>query len=104
MVALDSDVELDMVAYDKVTTEIRQIALDKNLRYGVESLETFQGLGIVIRMGDKIRRIERMMEADLKGLLRSDTDTHWEGLEDSALDLANYAIYLAMKLRGNLRK
>lgn len=104
MVAHDNDVELDMVAYDKVVSEIRQIALNKNMKYGVASLETFEGLGIVIRMGDKIRRIENMMDDRLKGRLIADTDDHVESIEDSTLDLANYAIYLAMHIRGNLRK
>ena len=104
MIITDDDVDLNMSEYDNIQREIRQVALEKNHRYGVESLELFGGLSIIVRMGDKVRRLENMAEKSMQWRKDPTDNNAIESMLDSALDLANYAIYLAMNIKGNLRK
>lgn len=79
---------VDFKEYDKTVKRARAIAVAKNSDYGDEPLLMFRERGIVIRMYDKILRAKALTERE--AAVKS------ESLRDTAIDLINYAVYLAM--------
>lgn len=78
-----------------ICTELNGIYTQKNAAYGDAFGETFQKLGIVsaiTRITDKVNRLQTLA-------LNPDIDRGDESLEDTCMDLANYAIMTVMQLR-----
>jgi hypothetical protein len=88
---------LDYTEYDKIIKECKSISIIKNKDYGTASLALFGGLSILIRMNDKIQRLNMIIE---KNKLHVSDET----AEDTIKDLINYSIYLIMHKRGRLEK
>lgn len=80
--------------HQEVCDELNEIFVRKNTDYGDSFSEQFKEYGMtsaVIRLDDKVRR--------LKQLTKQDAQVKDESIEDTAKDLANYAIMLVMELR-----
>jgi hypothetical protein len=85
--------------YDIIINECKNLAIQKNLMYGDESLKLFDGEGIFIRIFDKVARLKNMYEEKHKYKAYTNiSDT----IDDTLLDLINYAIYLLMIERKKL--
>lgn len=68
-----------------------ELGVRKNHDYGTENLSTFGTAGIIVRIGDKLRRLKNL------------TSTHpavKEKAVDTLTDIFNYSVYGAMLSRG----
>lgn len=85
-----------MNKYEKhaeICKQLNQIYRDKNHDYGDSFGETFEKLGIisaVTRITDKVNR--------LQSLCTKEQQVNDESIEDTLLDLANYAIMTVIEL------
>lgn len=87
------------ISYDeywKVVHECIQLSKDKNELYGTRALIRFDKLGVLIRMNDKIDR--------LNNIYMNEKKVKFESVEDNLKDLINYAIYHILILRGKITK
>lgn len=76
-----------MIAFEDLTKEMNQLYERKNRDYGNSFDKTLDEFGVVaglIRMNDKMNRI--------KSIYNKDTNVKDESLEDTLIDLANYAV------------
>lgn len=86
-----------MTKYDKMkdlTNVILKIYKDKNADYGDSFSKSYKEFGIiapVVRMSDKMERIKQLSKAE-------DIKVKDESLHDTLIDLANYALMLAIEL------
>ena len=82
------DFKADQKAFVKVLDEASKLRETKLADYG-PSYRNFGPLGVVVRLSDKMSRVERLM--------RTGKVNH-ESLRDSALDMLNYSCMLVMLL------
>ena len=78
-----------------ICNQLNKIYLAKNKDYGNSFGEQYQEYGItssVIRLDDKMRR--------LKQITKNGTKVENETVEDTLMDMANYAIMTLMEIRG----
>lgn len=83
--------------HQHILDEIHCTYLKKNERYGNSFSAQFEKHGLlssVIRLEDKFRRFEQLAT-------HQDMDGLDESIEDTLLDMANYAILTVMELRKN---
>ena len=76
-----------MITFEDLTKEMNQLYERKNRDYGNSFDKTLDEFGVVaglIRMNDKMNRI--------KSIYNKDTNLKDESLEDTLIDLANYAV------------
>ena len=86
-----------------ILDESYDIGLKKNHDYGSDNITNFGVLGILVRLNDKVQRVKNLLKADgvatiknLKGsssMMVSD-----ERVEDTLMDMINYATYGNMLL------
>lgn len=79
----------------KICKELNELYSRKNHDYGDSFHETYQKYGLVmsaIRLGDKYRRFE--------SLINRDAQVKEENIRDTLIDLANYAIMTVMEIDG----
>ena len=69
-----------------VTAEVMQLLLEKNRKYGDNNLCKHGHLGIIVRLSDKLSRLENLRGTE-----------HEEAIEDVYKDIAGYGI-LGLKL------
>ena len=82
-------------SFEDVTIALRDLFDRKNRDYGDSFGQSFRKWGLpmsCIRLGDKLNRLESF--AQKKNMLVSD-----ESVEDTLMDLANYAIMTLVELR-----
>ena len=82
--------------HEKITTQMSQVYKAKNADYGDsfhKSHVQHGPIAAVVRMDDKLQRINNLL---LSGNQRQIKD---EAVEDTLLDLANYAVMLIVELR-----
>ncbi len=80
---------------EKITQELSRILLKKHKDYGPLNIALAPGgalNGIRVRMYDKLARINHLLD--------SGSEPNYESLEDSFIDLANYAIIAILVQRG----
>lgn len=77
---------------DRVLEGMREVLISKRHDYGPGNLSEFGEHGILVRVSDKFHRLKSLI-----GLGGSKVPKH-EAIEDTWLDLANYAV-LALILR-----
>ena len=85
-------------AFEDITIELRNLYDAKNRDYGDSFGQSFEKWGLpmsCIRLGDKLNRLESF--AQYRQMLVED-----ERVEDTLMDLANYAIMTLIEL--NMRK
>ena len=87
---------LNFKEYEKINKECLDLARKKNKIYGCENLKLLNGLSILVRMNDKISRLNKLCLDKIK------SDINDETIEDTLKDLCNYSIYYLMYLRGAL--
>lgn len=76
-----------MITFQDLTKEMNELYERKNRDYGNSFDQTLNEFGVVaglIRMNDKMNRI--------KSIYNKDTNVKDESLEDTLIDLANYAV------------
>lgn len=88
---------IDIEEYKKTFEEAMKLAIKKNNSYGDTSLILFKGKGLLIRMNDKMGRLNYFFE-------NSNKDLNFESIDDTLIDLINYTVYLKMYLNGKLIK
>jgi len=88
--------EIEFDNFDVVIRKCKELAIIKNKQYGVKNLLIFDGLGIIVRMNDKIARLNNQLVESLEP-----ESTIQETINDTLLDLINYAIYLYL-LKNNI--
>lgn len=87
--------------FEQVTNKLHQIYLKKNSDYGSSFDELYDAFGIqssVIRLTDKLNRLKNLTKKDT---LCCCTE---ESIDDTLMDLANYAILTLMKRRYDAQK
>ena len=85
-----------MTKHIQICHELNRIYQLKNNDYGDSFSKQFQEYGITssaIRLDDKLNR--------LKNLINNEQQVNDESIEDTLLDMANYAIMTVMELRNN---
>lgn len=78
----------------KITQKMGEIYEKKNTDYGNSFSELFSEYGLTsscIRLEDKLKRLKR--------LTKNENQVKDESIEDTLLDMANYAIMTVMELR-----
>lgn len=82
--------------HQSICSAIHDLYITKNLDYGDSVSETYNKYGMIsfiVRMEDKLNRVYSITQ-------KGDQKVIDESLEDTLLDLANYAILAAIELRG----
>ena len=79
-------------AADLILDEMRETLWKKQRDYGPGNISDFGELGVLVRANDKMARLKNLHKA---GIAPSN-----ESVEDSWLDLANYAVIALMLRRG----
>jgi hypothetical protein len=80
---------VDFTEYDKVLARAKALGVKKNHDYGDEPLKAFGDLGVIMRLHDKVSRLRTLV-------YNSEMAKVDEKIEDTALDIINYAAYLVM--------
>ena len=83
----------------EVIDELGNLLITKQSDYGPGNVNNAFGgpmNGLMVRIGDKFER--------LKNLLSNNKQTNYESVEDSFMDLANYAVIALMVKRGTWPK
>lgn len=86
---------IESTSFETITKEMVKTYVDKNHDYGNsfnKSMDEFGVTAAVVRMSDKMER--------LKTLSKTDAKVADEKIEDTLLDLANYAVMTVMYLRS----
>ena len=78
-------------AVNEVTSELKELMVRKQADYGHQNITDFGEYGVLVKANDKICR--------LKNLLGKKEPKN-ESIEDSWIDLANYAIIALMLRKG----
>jgi len=84
--------------HNELLEKLHEIYVKKNAAYGNsfdQSIDRYGYVAALVRMEDKMNRLEQL-------LLHNATPND-EAAEDTALDLANYAIMVAMKLLDKVK-
>lgn len=76
----------------EIASELVDVLISKQHDYGKGNIADFGELGVLVRANDKIER--------LKNLVKTGNTPSNESVDDSWLDLANYAIIALMLRRG----
>lgn len=79
-------------ALDIVLADMKSVMIRKDLDYGPGNISAFGELGVLVRSSDKLERLKR--------LVMRDRIPNNETVEDSWLDLANYAVIAQMWRQG----
>jgi len=94
--------EIDFDNFDMVCEICKKLAKEKNALYGVKNLTIFQGLGITVRINDKIARLNNLFNLDKTK--QDNLISLGETINDTILDLINYGIYLYLHTNELLLK
>jgi ubiquitin len=92
------DVETTNKEFDKICAEISELVKNKNERYGDDNLTKFGHLGIIIRMYDKLSRLENLTKAGCKSL--EEFNKLKKSIEGQYIDVAGYAVNALRLMRG----
>lgn len=85
--------------FKQITNEMLDLYIKKNTDYGSSVTDTYKDYGLVaflVRMSDKMNR--------LKTLYRQPAQVSGEKIEDTLLDLANYAILAMIEIRREAKE
>ncbi len=97
---------LDMIKFyaddtfeeDVTASSLLPMLTKKQLDYGYENINRFGTDGLLVRMHDKIARLENLV-ANRKDLNVRDLDIYFESVEDTLKDLVGYCIIACMVVR-----
>lgn len=91
-------IKLNREEYDNIINSCRETSIRKNNDYGCDTMMKFMEKGLVVRLNDKMERLINLVWNE------TDQKVSDEKIEDTALDMVNYSIYLVMMLRNKLTK
>lgn len=83
----------DANRFKKITDEMFETFKAKNHDYGNSFAKLFKECGMTYAYGHLAEKLERV-----KSLMKDEANVKGEGMKDSLLDLANYAILTIMEL------
>jgi len=86
---------IDYNAYRKLVDEIEKLSRVKNRAYGSDGLTAFGATGCIVRLYDKVCRVKNLVQ-------QGRTKNGDESIEDSLVDMVNYALYAVLLNRGQL--
>lgn len=89
--------QLNVIRFKRITEEMAETYRRKNQDYGnsfSQSYEEHGAIAGIVRIGDKYNRVKQLL------LGKNEACVNDESARDTLLDLANYAIMLAMEI-GN---
>jgi len=72
------------------TADVMHLLLEKNAKYGNNNLTKYGHTGILVRLSDKLARLENLSEAGAKNV--KEYDKLRESIEDVYKDIAGYGI------------
>lgn len=84
--------------HSQICKDLHNLYVTKNSDYGNSVSDTFDKFGIdafLVRMYDKLNRLYSLTRTDIKQMVSD------EKIEDTLLDLANYAILTIIELQCN---
>lgn len=84
-------------ALDRTLAELRDVLIRKHRDYGPGNILHFGEYGIVMRVQDKVSRLEQLVPP--KGYAWPDRAVRDETVDDTWMDLVNYAV-IALMLRS----
>lgn len=87
-----------MTTFKKITEEMNELYERKNHDYGDSFTDTYKKFGLVaplVRMNDKINR--------LNTLAVKKQQVNDEAIEDTLIDIANYAVMTIMLMKGETK-
>lgn len=96
---VSKDVTEKIHLHNDILTSIHKMYINKNHDYGDSVHDTYEKYGLVsflVRMEDKLNRVRNLSKDDVK---ITDAKVKDEKIEDTLLDLANYAILAVMELK-----
>lgn len=79
---------------EEVLTELEDLMHERGRKYGPGNIAEFGDFGVLVRMGDKFARLKNLY------LSGSGEDVSDESVEDTLMDVANYAIIMLAWRRG----
>lgn len=94
-----SEYEKELEYFKRKTEEMYEIFMGKRKDYGPTTTKTFEEYGIVamlVRMEDKFGRLKRLSVRE--------TVPHYESIEDTLMDLANYCIITLLEMAKQREK
>lgn len=89
-----------MEEFEKILKELKDTYVAKNHDYGNSVHDTFNKFGLisfVVRLNDKINRINTLCQGEK-------VKVSGEKIEDTLLDMANYAILAVVEMRKKVRE
>lgn len=92
-----NDLYIDV--HKKLLDDMHDLYIKKNADYGNSVHDTYEKYGLVsflVRMEDKLNRVRNLNKDNVK---ISDAKVKDEKIEDTLMDLANYAILAIMELK-----
>lgn len=79
-------------------SENQSVMVKRQKKYGKHNIPRYGVSGTIVRMGDKFSRLEELLG---KGdLLPGAVESEDESIEDTLIDIANYATIMRAQLRG----
>lgn len=78
-------------------SENQAVMVQRQRKYGKHNIPRYGTLGTLVRMGDKFSRLENFFDEGGTGLRTVVED---ESIEDTLIDIANYATIMRAQLRG----
>jgi len=87
---------LDFKEYKTIHKECYDLSVKKNNDYGCNSLIKYGNKGMLIRVSDKIDRLDNLIWE------QKDQKVSDEKVEDTLKDIINYCTYMLMQSRGKL--
>jgi hypothetical protein len=88
---------LNFDEYKKIHKECLELSINKNKDYGSQSLVKYKELGMLIRISDKIDRLDNLIFNKQK------INVSDEKIEDTLKDVINYSTYIIMYQRNKLK-
>jgi hypothetical protein len=86
-------------AIDWAWEKIRYTLIDRQRKYGHENINRSGELGLLVRLNDKLARMENLLKIRGTSILLEVCEED-ESVEDTAIDIAGYGIIWVMWLRG----
>ncbi|MDI3298280.1 MAG: nucleotide modification associated domain-containing protein [Bacillota bacterium] len=80
-------------ALDSVIADARAVMIDRQRKYGSGNISAFGEIGVLVRASDKLERLKHFH-------LGGGADAPDESVDDTWIDLANYALIALLLRRG----
>lgn len=94
-----SDIPLNFEdMFEWLQMDCLNIMIDRQRKYGPKNIPEFGTFGTLVRMNDKFERLKNLHSKFEE--LKDDSTYSDESLEDTLIDIANYANIMRAQLRG----